>query len=223
MWWAYQPERQQVTRAVLRQTDLQTRAGLVRKPLRGWLRDTAVRAASATRLFNRDYVPWLAGLRTRYRSDLVDSAARRRATGRSAEHDFVPGALLPEVQVWDAAQARRVRLSAALPHLRYTLLVRTDLPGPRIPAAVAGPVNRLAELYRDVVEVRVLDSLGVLHPQPGGTAAAGPGSGRLILVRPDHHVAACRPLSDVFSVWTHLDSYLRPGATDPAAVHLAAG
>src|SRR5215470_5337881 len=58
---SYQSERQQVARAVLRQADLQTRAWLVRTPHRVWLRDTAVRAASATRLFDRDYVPWLAG------------------------------------------------------------------------------------------------------------------------------------------------------------------
>jgi 2-polyprenyl-6-methoxyphenol hydroxylase-like FAD-dependent oxidoreductase len=220
---SYEPERQQVTRAVLRPADLPTRAGLVRRPHRVWLRDTAVSAASATRLLNRDYVPWLAGLRTRYRSDLVDPTTRRRAPGRSAEPDFVPGALVPDVQVWDATGLRRIRLSAALPHLRHTLLVQTDLPGPRIPAAAAGPVNRLTEIYRGLVEVRVLDSLGVLHRQPGGTAAAGSGSGRLILVRPDHHVAACRPLTDVFSVWTHLGSYLGAGATTPAAVPQSAG
>src|SRR5262249_8880920 len=103
---SYEPERQQVTRAVLRQADLQTRAWLVRKPHHVWLRDTAVRAASATRLLNRDYVPWLAGLRTRYRSDLVDPAPRHRAAGRSPEHDFVTGALVPDVQIWDAGQVR---------------------------------------------------------------------------------------------------------------------
>jgi 2-polyprenyl-6-methoxyphenol hydroxylase-like FAD-dependent oxidoreductase len=37
---SYEPERRQVTRAVLRQADLQTRAWLVRKPHHVWLRDT---------------------------------------------------------------------------------------------------------------------------------------------------------------------------------------
>jgi 3-(3-hydroxy-phenyl)propionate hydroxylase len=138
---SYEPERQQVTRAVLRPADLPTRAGLVRRPHRVWLRDTAVSAASATRLLNRDYIPWVAGLRTRYRSDLVDPTTRRRApAGR---------------------------------------------PNPTSRPARSCPTSRCG--------------------MPPGYAGSG------------------SRLTDVFSVWTHLGSYLGAEATPPAAVSQAAG
>ncbi|WP_256105901.1 FAD-dependent monooxygenase [Streptomyces sp. ODS05-4] len=98
----YADERGQVARAVVRQADVQTRLWLLRKRHQVVLRDSALRVASGLRLFDIAYIPWLAGLRVKYRAD-------PRAGGRAA--GFVPGALVPGP------------LRGRLDDLRHTLIV----------------------------------------------------------------------------------------------------
>ncbi|MEU3840457.1 FAD-dependent monooxygenase [Streptomyces sp. NPDC028635] len=98
----YAGERGDVARAVVRQADVQTRLWLLRKRHQVVLRDNALRVASGLRLFDIAYIPWLAGLRTKYRAD---AAAGGKAAG------FVPGALVPKP------------LRGRLDDLRHTLIV----------------------------------------------------------------------------------------------------
>lgn len=99
---SYVSERGDVARSVVRQADVQTRIWLLRKGHHVALRDNALRLASGLRLFDLAYVPWLAGLRTKYKAD---PGAGRKAAG------FVPGALVP------------LPLRADLDDLRYSLIV----------------------------------------------------------------------------------------------------
>lgn len=136
---SYAAERGQVARAVVRQAGAQTRIWLLRKGYQVALRDGLLRTASALRLFDVAYVPWLAGLRTRYRTA---AWAGRKAGG------FRPGALVP------------LPLRSELDDLRYTLLVSS--PGPR---GADSPelrelVSRCRDRLADVVDVRMLDRRG---------------------------------------------------------------
>ncbi|MFG2947434.1 FAD-dependent monooxygenase [Streptomyces adustus] len=99
---SYASERGDVARTVVRQADVQTRLWLLRKAHQVVLRDNALRVASALRLFDLAYIPWLAGLRTKYRAE---PAAGRRTAG------FVPGALVP------------LPLRGELDDLRHTLIL----------------------------------------------------------------------------------------------------
>jgi 2-polyprenyl-6-methoxyphenol hydroxylase-like FAD-dependent oxidoreductase len=131
---SYADERGQVAKAVVRQADVQTRIWLLRKGYQVALRDNALRLASALRLFDLAYIPWLAGLRTKYRTA---PAAGRKAGG------FTPGALVP------------LPLRAELDDLRYTLLVS----GPERPE-VRALLDRCRAELRDVVDVRMLHRRG---------------------------------------------------------------
>ncbi|HET6358920.1 FAD-dependent monooxygenase [Streptomyces sp.] len=82
----YVSERGDVARAVVRQADVQTKLWLLRKSHQVVLRDNLVRIASGLRLFDLAYIPWLAGLRTKY---ATEPSAGRKTAG------FVPGALVP--------------------------------------------------------------------------------------------------------------------------------
>lgn len=124
----YVSERGQVARAVVRQADVQTRLWLLRKPHQVALRDNVLRVASGLRLFDLAYIPWLAGLRTKYRTD---PSAGSRAAG------FVPGALVPR------------RLRGELDDLRHTLIV-TGTPD----AAVHELTRWCADRLGAVLEVR---------------------------------------------------------------------
>ncbi|MGX4691122.1 FAD-dependent monooxygenase [Streptomyces sp. JNUCC 63] len=98
----YVGERGEVARAVVRQADVQTRLWLLRERHQVVLRDSVLRVASGLRLFDVAYIPWLAGLRTKYRTD---APAGGRAAG------FVPGALVPQP------------LRGRLDDLRHTLIL----------------------------------------------------------------------------------------------------
>lgn len=192
----YEAERAGVARSVVRQADLQTRAWLLTSPPLVAARDAAVRAAARTGILDRRYAPALAGLRTVY--PVTGEGPRRRHRGRRwlPSKATRPGALLPDVPVWDAARGRRTGLRQALPDDRYTLLVR--------PVGEATPGSALTGLLRSSdllpgggpLDVRVLDHRGVLHalPDPAvegdAPAATHPARQRLVLVRPDLHVAA---------------------------------
>lgn len=103
----YASERGEVARAVVRQADVQTRLWLLRRRHQVALRDNALRVASGLRLFDLAYIPWLAGLRTRYRT----GGTRGGRAGGARAAGFVPGALAPR------------RLRGELDDLRHTLVV----------------------------------------------------------------------------------------------------
>jgi 2-polyprenyl-6-methoxyphenol hydroxylase-like FAD-dependent oxidoreductase len=133
---SYPTERGQVARAVVRQAHAQTEIWLLRKGYQVALRDGLLRLASALRLFDLRYIPWLAGLRTRYRTT--------GQAGRGAG-DFRPGALVP------------LPLRTELDDLRYTLLVSSGRPdGPRLRELARWCRENLA----DTVDVRMLDRRG---------------------------------------------------------------
>ncbi|MFF3408999.1 FAD-dependent monooxygenase [Streptomyces sp. NPDC002742] len=98
----YVSERGDAARAVVRQADVQTKLWLLRKGHQVLLRDSLLRVASGLRLFDLAYIPWLAGLRTRYRTE--PSAGKKTA-------GFVPGALVPQP------------LRGELDDLRHTLIL----------------------------------------------------------------------------------------------------
>lgn len=170
----YEAERGQVARAVIRQARLQTRMWLIRGRWQVALRDGALRVASALRLFHVGYVPWLAGLRTRY--DLP-SRSRRPVAGYRA------GALLPATPVRTGAGSRPLRL--AVTDLRHTVLV--DAVG-GLDRSTRDLLEGLRRGHPDTVEVRVLD--GGRLGQPGELPApTGRGVVRaVVLARPDGHV-----------------------------------
>ena len=184
-------ERGQVARAIVKQADLQTRAWLLRRPYQTATRDLLLRAASAARLADLWYVPWLAGLRTVYRS--ADGSRPRSAGG------FTEGALAGGAQVWDARGNRRAPLQEALDDQRYTLLVVTE--GTRLDPAAAAELRAVAEMHRELVELRVLDRARntltdgrIPSSRPGnGLVGRGRRAPLLVLVRPDQHVALVRP------------------------------
>lgn len=199
---SYATERTQVANAVVRQADLQTRAWLIKKPTSILLRDTAVRAAAATRLFDRDYIPWLTGLRTAYRAGAIAPGGRRNP-GRAGVRDFTPGALLPDRTVTDAATGAVGPLTEVISDLHHTLLIvggRTDPAAPD--AALAASISKAGP---DFVRIRALRGDGFLtgdqplDPLPSGS--------RLVLVRPDHHVAAVAMAADPAPVAEYLNRY----------------
>ncbi|GGW84332.1 3-(3-hydroxyphenyl)propionate hydroxylase [Streptomyces malachitofuscus] len=128
----YVSERGEVARAVVRQADVQTRLWLLRKPHQVALRDNALRLASGLRLFDLAYIPWLAGLRTRYRTG---------TTGGGRAAGFVPGALAPR------------RLRGELDDLRHTLVV-TGAPDRSARELTGWCADRLGEVLDVRTEAR---------------------------------------------------------------------
>jgi 3-(3-hydroxy-phenyl)propionate hydroxylase len=176
---SYETERLQVAGAVLRQADLQTKAWMLRKPHQVAIRDAALRIASAGRLFNRDYVPWLAGLRTPYRDGAVMLHRHSRTLNiRKARRGFATGALVPDMTV-RLPDESDVSLGEALSGTRFTLLL---LPGP--PSAEQAALPSMPSKVTDVLR---LDSDNVLTVLPPGAPARHGDS--FVLVRPDQHVA----------------------------------
>jgi 3-(3-hydroxy-phenyl)propionate hydroxylase len=201
----YEPERSQVARAVVRQADVQTRAWLLQKKHHVALRDAAVRAISGLRLANLAYVPSLAGLRTVYPTGAGDTAGRR--TG-----GITTGALLPDRMVWDERRVRRIGLRQALGDGRFTLLVSAAGSAP-LPGVATTLLDWVRTTYPDLVEVRFLDTRDTLRDtiDPRSTASRRFATGPVLaLVRPDQHVALCRPARDASAIHDLLRMILRP-------------
>ncbi len=193
----YEPERAEIARAVVRQADLQTKAWMLAKPHQVKLRDAAVRAASALRLGDIGFVPWLAGLKARYAR-----TGPERYVGKLG--GFTPGALAPGDIVWDSREHRRAPLRTALDPLRYTLLVAGG-PG----ALPSDFLDEIASKYSGLVDLRTLraDELVDGFTEPGGRR----GAGVLVLIRPDQHVDGVVRFEDFALLRDRLSELLRPG------------
>lgn len=213
---SYESERVQVARTVVRQADLQTRAWLIRKPAQVLLRDTAVRVAAATRLFDRDYVPWLTGLRTAYQQGAVVGDGKR-VTGRAQERGFATGALVPPVRVTRADGSGTSLLSDTLSEFHHTLLLIENPARPSGSAAddTSALAAALAALGTEVLQTRRLDLGNRLGPA-GAALPSTPGS-RLVLVRPDLHIAACGTAADPTPILAYLREHLRSPSMTPIA------
>ncbi|PYC72359.1 monooxygenase [Streptomyces tateyamensis] len=208
-------ERRQVAEAIVKQADLQTKAWMLPKRHQRTVRDLLLRAASAVRLGDYWYVPWLAGLRTVYQP--ADGQRPTRAAG------FESGALVGDRPVWDARSSRRLPLRESLSDLGHTLLVVTR--GTPLSAASRRAVAALAERYGALLELRTLDaSAAILRDGVAGTESASRRGDRpaLVLVRPDQHVALAVPVTELHRVAEHLDQLAPAGTPVGSAVPAAA-
>lgn len=197
----YAAERGQVAKAVVRQADLQTKIWLLRRPYQVSLRDGLLRVASRLRLFDIGYVPWLAGLRTRY-----------VRPGRTID-GFKPGALAPAVPVQDAVTGSRLPLRSALDDLRYTLLV----------SGSAGPLARSVLDWASahcgaVVDVRKLDRRTKTLSRGTGSAS-GARNSTIALVRPDGHIDMVVRERDCADLRTRLTELFAPLLAERVAKH----
>ena len=178
----YQPERQAVAKSVVRQADVQTKAWLLARRHQVVLRDAAVRVASALRVPDFAFTPWLAGLRNTYPVTGPAEYTRARA-------GFTPGALAPDRPVWDSRAHRRVGLRSTLDTMRYTLLF---VGASETPSADVRSLLDWAE-QSDVVDVRTLAEDKRLdegyRTHRGGRRAAV-----VVLIRPDGYVDGCAPV-----------------------------
>lgn len=179
---SYTPERAAVADAVVRDTDLQTRAAMWNKSTQVALRDTAMRALDRTRTLERFYVPIAAGRRWVY--------AAAPATAQS------PRWLVPADWCDMRSSLRRhARQGAALPR---DLALGLGAAGPEadptrfavvvVPPAKGSDDGRLAEAVRHLArpwhrQVRVIDA---------GTGPAGAGRRGTELLRRAHRELRCR-------------------------------
>lgn len=102
---SYTPERHRVAAQVVRDTDVQTRAWLMRHPLAVAIRDTAFRLAHHSGLIERNYLPTMAGRRIRYLAE--QSTALLGVTQRCERGPLGVGTVVP------LALARPLRPSAS--------------------------------------------------------------------------------------------------------------
>ena len=136
---SYTPERHSVASAVVRDTDIQTKAWMLRRPTQVRLRDAAFRLASASGVIERGYVPVLAGRRIRYDESPALLATSKRCEDRGG---LRVGTALPY------KEAKRIDVGP-----EWTLIV-TDLPAVEAPSrirvvvAARGHREELAAVYQ---------------------------------------------------------------------------
>ncbi|MER5483488.1 FAD-dependent monooxygenase [Streptomyces sp. NPDC002812] len=198
----YGPERAAVAERVVRDTDIQTRAWMVREPAKVALRDAAFRLAGRTGLFSRAYAPVMAGRRLAY-----PPVRPTQVPGGRAACQSLPG-VRPVVRVGavfprELAVPHRIAGPAADP-TRWTLLAvcRDEAPQWR---------RELSALIADRPQVRMADIAA-------GTARGLTGCRRqgYYLIRPDGHVAAHGHAGDVDRLRTELTALLGdPAPQDP--------
>jgi 3-(3-hydroxy-phenyl)propionate hydroxylase len=192
----YQPEREVVAQAVMRDTDIQTRLWMVRGRARVAARDAAFRLVDRTKVLNRYYAPIMAGRRIRYRAE---SAQGRRLISRARR--AVGTALPREV-------ARDLGLTApGADSLRWTLAWSPGRGNPG-PGAAAGDI---ASRWRSVRSVEA-DPGGAAHAYLRGLFRSRAG---FILIRPDGHVAAVDS-GRLASIPATLSTFLLTGADNDA-------
>ncbi|MFD0123090.1 alpha/beta fold hydrolase [Streptomyces virginiae] len=213
---SYTPERAAVADAVVRDTDLQTRAAMWTRGSQVTLRDTAMRALDRTGVLDRFYVPVAAGRRWVY-GPVADGSRRGRpvhwcSARAGLRRHAREGAALPR----PLAVALGVAGPAADP-VRLHLVV---LPGEKDPdRGLAEAVRRLVGPWAG--QVRVVDTAALPGRGPRVSAArelhcrhAG-----FHLVRPDGHVVLHGHREELRELYDTLDRLLVPGAgTVPGAV-----
>ncbi len=210
---SYTPERSAVADAVVRDTDLQTRAAMWNRGLQVTLRDLAMRSLDATKVLNRYYAPIAAGRRWVYeqpgggRRDLpTDWCSARSAIRRSARE----GAAIPRSLAVDLGVAGR-----GVDPAKFTVLV-----SPGTAAGGAGLVAAVGQVVRPWSgSVRVVD-VGRLANQSARRLAelgertrqemhcARPG---FYLIRPDGHITMHGHHDDLDRLFHQLDVLLVAG------------
>jgi 2-polyprenyl-6-methoxyphenol hydroxylase-like FAD-dependent oxidoreductase len=157
---SYTPERHRVAAAVVRDTDLQTRAWMLHRPAQVALRDAAFRLADRSGVIEQRYVPVLAGRRIRYAAD--DSVALLPPPRRCEDR----GGLRVGAAVPPALAAALDLHSPDADPAAWTLLTTEPLPAPlggTVRARVAPEVLAAGTRCRHTVFVLV---------RPDGVVAA---------------------------------------------------
>jgi hypothetical protein len=132
---------------------------------------------------------------------------------------FVPGALIPWLRVRDAVTGQWRDLEEALPHRGYTLLIVTGVPdwGQDAPGGPTGAGVVLPDLG-ELADIRVLAADRTLRAMPAqANQVLLPESSHLVLIRPDHYVAACAPVASSTAVSTYLETSLKTSSRPTAA------
>ncbi|QFZ17836.1 FAD-dependent monooxygenase [Saccharothrix syringae] len=190
---SYTPERDKVAAQVIRDTDFQTRAWMVRHPASIALRNTAFRVAHHSGLLGRDYLPVLAGRRIKYP---VDSST---------------GLLAAPARCEDRGT---LRVGTAAP---LDLAARFGETSPR------SAEHRSWRLLVDrAVRINVPSSVRTVPVDAGALAPGGCPSTAFVLIRPDGFVAARGHREHVDGLRRFLADVLTPepsasGPEDPAS------
>ncbi|MFI9270679.1 FAD-dependent monooxygenase [Kitasatospora sp. NPDC052896] len=174
---SYGPERAAVARRVVRDTDIQTRAWMVKGRLEVAARDAAFRLLDQTGVLSRHYTPVMAGRRLAYPPVRPTQQPAGRSGCRLLAH--LPG---------------RLQVGAVFPR---ELAVKHGIAGPgadparwtlAVTAPAARPANWLAELAGTVADrplVRLVELPAAPTARLTGCRQAG-----FHLIRPDGHIAA---------------------------------
>jgi 3-(3-hydroxy-phenyl)propionate hydroxylase len=183
---SYTPERHKVAAQVVRDTDLQTRAWLVRHPAAVAARDLAFRVADRAGVIRRAYLPVLAGRRIRYPA--TESTALL-ASARKCENRGPAGVG-----------------AAPPPEIRALLGLSTTGSGePRAWTLLIDPAER----------VDVPGAVRTIPTPRNVLAAAGCDHTGFILLRPDGFVAARGHQGDFGALRRWLDGLLTPDPEQP--------
>lgn len=207
----YEPERSEIARTVIKRADIQTKAWVVRRPAAIAVRDQALRLASATRLLDIEFIPWLSGFRARYSwGALIPDG--RKPLRRAARRQFVPGALLPQIPVdVELADGQRSLLPDVVEDsVLHTLLVVTR-------RGRQGHVNMpegVSQALSDgLVRVWNLETSGrVTAVSPAAGDSRVKASSTFVLVRPDGHIAAVTEATAPAAISSYLQRFLVPTA-----------
>ncbi|MFI1825896.1 FAD-dependent monooxygenase [Streptomyces sp. NPDC020412] len=199
----YGTERAEATRRSVRDTDLHTKAWMVRGRAKTWARDAGFRLADRTGAGARLYAPVLAGRRQTYTpqrdSQLPSGWSPCRALGKLPEGIGV-GGLFPREQ----AVAHQLA-GPGVDRMAWTLAL-TD--APRGTARWRTEVGHVVARWPQVRVVTL----------PRGAAASATGCRRLgyHLLRPDGHIAAHGHEGDLNRLERELDTVLVRGAGSAA-------
>jgi hypothetical protein len=171
---SYDPERREATRRIVRDTDLHTRAWMVKGPVRVYLRNTAFRTLFRTGVASRFYAPVMAGRRLAYQNSRP-SQSPSRPSGCSLR------SRLPGAGSAGAALPRPLALAAGIggadaDPAMWTLVVRP-------PSDAAGWLTDLGHRTDRWPMLRVVR---LPHASAAGLCLR-PG---YHLVRPDGHISA---------------------------------
>ncbi len=198
----YEPERAQVARGVVQQSDRQTRAWLLTRRSHVAARDAGARLASASRLLDRVYAPQLTGNRTTYAPAGLDPRLERRRGALRC------GALVPDAPIGTTTGA--IGLRRLLSPGRYTLLVWSRQAA--VSVELAAVALRCAA-HHGGLETRFLIGDRLLDPARATAARRRnplTAAALVVLVRPDGHVDAIADADDLHLLVKRVSALLRP-------------